>query len=319
MHAKLLHDPSSCLTEELQTEPGNPFYTQEYIIHRKLQGFTPWLFSYAENNQKNKQCLAYMKSGRVRCSLEIPSVPDISVNNIFWKQLEKFCQQQGITDLSVNSFGSSGGIIPVLGREKSRRIRREYILNLSHPDFFKKMSKGHNYRIKKARKLGMTIQRKRDHEAIATHARLISASMQRRKERGENVGTIVDTQNLVRLITTGVAELFCVISANQILSSCLVLLSEKSGYSHTMGTSPEGMAGGAAHFLIHEIALTLRDEGKDRFNLGGTDDPDPESGLVKFKTGFGLSVEQVELQSAHFTMASPIYAFFRRSLLRLRG
>lgn len=314
MQARLLQDLSLSASDAIRKGVDNPFYTKEYISYRMLQGYTPYLLGYG----KHADCLAFIKNGRLRCGLEIPSIPDISADDTFWQQLENFCHQKGVTDLSVNSFGSSGGAIPVLGREKSRKIRREYILNLNHPDFFKKIRKGHIYEIKKARKSGLTMQRKRDHEAIAIHARLISASMQRRKERGENVSTAVDTQNLTRLITTGAAELFCAISVNQILSSCLVLLSAKSGYNHTMGTSPEGMTNGAAHFLIHEIASALREEGKDRFNLGGTDDPDPESGLVRFKTGFGLSIEQVELQSAHFTMASPIRAFFRRSLLRSR-
>lgn len=315
MHARLLRDLSLLTLGTLQNGVENPFYTKEYISYRVLQGYTPYLFGY----EINADCLAFMKNGRLRCGLEIPSIPDISADDTFWQHLENFCHQKGVTDLSVNSFGSSGGIIPLIGCEKSRKIRQEYILKLNHPDFMMKMSKGHAYRIKKARKLGMIIERRRDQEAIATHASLISTSMQRRKERGENVGTIIAVENLSQLMTTGVAELFCVISVNQIISSCLVLLSKKTGYSHTMGTSPEGMAGGAAHFLIHEIASILREEGKDSFNLGGTDDPNPESGLVKFKTGFGLSVKPVELQSASFRMASPISSLARRYLLQLRG
>lgn len=315
MHARLLQDLSLLTSETLCNSIENPFYTKEYISYRMLQGYTPYLLGY----DINTDCLAFMKNGRLRCGLEIPSIPDISVDDTFWQQLENFCHQKGVTDLSVNSFGSPGGIIPLIGREKSRKIRQEYILKLNHSDFMMKMSKGHAYRIKKARKLGMLVERRRDQEAITIHASLISTSMQRRKERGENVGTIIAAENLSQLMTTGVAELFCVISEDQIISSCLVLLSKKTGYSHTMGTSPEGMAGGAAHFLIHEIASILREEGKDSFNLGGTDDPNPESGLVKFKTGFGLSVKPVELQSASFRMASPISSLARRYLLQLRG
>jgi len=67
--------------------------------------------------------------------------------------------------------------------------------------------------------------------------------------------------------------------ASQAVSSNLILIAEKDGYNHTQGTSPEGMDCGAAHFLIHGIARALRQEGREVLNLGGTDDPNPESGI----------------------------------------
>jgi hypothetical protein len=287
----------------------NPFYTPEYIAYRIDRGFVPWLL-YSGN--VDIQCLAFMKTGRVRCSLEIPSIPAFSATDKFWGNLIAFCRKEGISDLSINSFNSHGGEIPEVGIELVRKTRREYLLNLKHPDFLKKLSKGHTYRIKKARKLGLEFQRRRDPDAIAKHAELISASMQRRKKRGENVGTSVAVENLSNLINSRVGIIFCAVLNEEILSSNLVLLSDKTGYSHTMGTSPEGMASGAAHFLINEIASALKREGKDKFNLGGTDDPNPESGLVKFKTGFGASVEQIELQSAGFRLSNPLACMVQR-------
>jgi len=42
-----------------------------------------------------------------------------------------------------------------------------------------------------------------------------------------------------------------------------MLIAKKAEYSHTQGTIPEDMDCGAAHFLIHGIACTLRQEGKE--------------------------------------------------------
>lgn len=315
--ATVIDTTSPQIQEVVTLNSHNPFYTSEYIAYRRLQGFTPWLLS---NNltQSKTYCLAFMKTGRLRRSVEIPSVPDIPADEPFWQNLINFCHTNGVTALSVNSFCSPGGIIPNLVHEIERKTRWEFALNLKHPDILKKMSKGHAYRIKRAKKTGVEMQRRKDQEAIATHARLISASMQRRKERGENVHASVSIENFSKLIDSGAAEIFCAVAADQILSSNIILLAEKTGYSHTQGTSLEGMECGAAHFLIHEIASTLRDEGKESFNLGGTDDPNPESGLVKFKTGFGAATEQIELQAARFIPNGVISGFLQRMLSSMR-
>lgn len=239
-------------------------------------------------------------------------MPGIGVDEPFWQGLATFCRQQGVSDLSVNSFGSQGGVIPKLDHEKSRKSRWEYVLDLKHPDSLKKMRKGHAYSIKRARKLGLEIRRARDLKAVESHARLIGVSMQRRKNRGEDVTTSVETSDLFRLIESGAGEVFQAIRVGQVVSSNVILMADKAGYNHTQGTSPEGMDCGAAHFLIHEIAGILRDEGKEKFNLGGTDDPNPELGLVKFKTGFGLGTSMRELEAARFEMGGVADRLLRR-------
>ncbi|MEO7560389.1 MAG: GNAT family N-acetyltransferase [Nitrosospira sp.] len=292
--------------------PANPFYTSQYIDFRRSQGFTPLILTNDDNAGAGIRCPAFMKTGRMRRSLEIPSMPNLPIDDPFWDGLKGFCRQQGVSDLSINSFGSQGGVIPTLSGETGRTARWEYVLNLKHSDVLKKMSKGHAYRIKRARKTGVEIQRVRDRKAVEAHARLISASMHRRKERGENVTTSVTVENLYHLVESGAAEIFQATLAGQVVSSNIILLAEKSGYSHTQGTSPEGMDCGAAHLLIHEIACVLRDEGKEVFNLGGTNDPDPESGLVKFKTGFGAATERIELEAARFMPGDTVSCLLRR-------
>ena len=287
----------------------NPFYTSEYIAYRSAQGYIPWILTNDTHEQSKLYCLAFMKSGRLRRSLEIPSMPDISEDNPFWQALMDFCRKKGISDLSVNSFGSQGGLIPVLPREQNRKTRWEYIIDLKTPDIIKKMSKLHVRKIKRAQKFSVKMRRMSNQQAVEAHAQLISLSMQRRKDRGEQVTTAVPMENISRLINAGAGEVFQAVLADKVISSNLILLAEKAGYNHSGGTSPEGMDCGASHFLFYEIACALRDEGMEILNLGGTDDPDPNSGLVRFKTGFGA--EKIKLEAARFMPIS-----FATSLLQ---
>ena len=309
-------DTPSLVNEIAALNPTNPFYTLQYIAFRRTLGLTPWILTSGDNAQSKVYCPAFMKTGRLRCSLEIPSMPNIPVNDPFWQGLMNFCRREGISDFSVNSFCSPGGAIPQLNHEKSRKARWEYVLDLKHPDTLTKMRKAHAYRVKRARKTGVEMRRVHNIEAVETHAQLISASMQRRKDRGENVTTSVQTNDLLRLIESGAGEIFQAVLAGQVVSSNIILTAKKAGYSHTQGTSPEGMECGAAHFLIHEIAWALRDEKKEFFNLGGTDDPDPESGLVKFKAGFAPVTEKIALESATFEPGNLSASLLRRVMAR---
>lgn len=312
-------DTTSLVSEIAALHPMNPFYTPQYIAFRRTQGFTPWILISGDSTRSKVYCPAFMKTGRLRCSLEIPSMPNVQVNASFWQGLMDFCRQKGISDLAVSSFCSPGGLIPQLNHERSRKIRWEYVLDLKHPDTLMKIRKGHAYSIKRARKIGVEMRRVRDREGIVAHARLIGISMQRRKDRGEDVTTSVETNNLLRLIESGAGEVFQAMLGGQVVSSNAILMAAKAGYNHTQGTTPQGMDCGAAHFLIHEIACALRDEGKEVFNLGGTDDPDPESGLRKFKTGFGPT-EKIELESATFEPGKLGTALLRRVMVGgLRG
>ena len=312
---KAVSDNAKSLINEISVlNPINPFYTAQYMNYQLAQGHTPWIFVYENHTQSKTFCPAFMKTGRLRRSLEIPSIPDIPIDALFWSELIDFCHKKGVTDLSVHSFCSQGGKIPQLNHETDRNLRWEYVLDLTRPDVFTKMKKGHAYRIKRARKAGVEIRRTCDKEAVSAHAQLISSSMQRRQNRGENVTTSAPVQDFLQLTESGVGEIFQAVLSDRVVSSNLILMAQTAGYSHTLGTSPEGMDCGASHFLIHEIACILRQEGKKFHNLGGTDDPNQESGLVKFKTGFAVETRKIELEAAQFKPSSVAYSQLQRLL-----
>jgi lipid II:glycine glycyltransferase (peptidoglycan interpeptide bridge formation enzyme) len=110
--------------------------------------------------------------------------------------------------------------------------------------------------------------------------------------------------------------LFQALVGDRLLSSILVLRAAKGGYYHSAGTTAEGMACGASHWLVQHIAQALQSEGLQQFNLGGAD----EDGLVRFKVGFGSA--RVELEAADIQLAGPLMRLMTacgRSLGRLAG
>jgi lipid II:glycine glycyltransferase (peptidoglycan interpeptide bridge formation enzyme) len=80
----------------------------------------------------------------------------------------------------------------------------------------------------------------------------------------------------------------------------MVAVAAKGGYSHTAGTSPDGMACGASQLLNYEIAKALQSRSMDVYNLGGVQDLD--SGLAEYKLRFGARL--VELEAADFFLGS---------------
>jgi lipid II:glycine glycyltransferase (peptidoglycan interpeptide bridge formation enzyme) len=138
--------------------------------------------------------------------------------------------------------------------------------------------------------------------------------MERRKGRGEEVSLLAEEKLARALLLAGAAEVFQVKKNGKVLSSVLVLKSEAGGYYQSAGTSPEGMALGASHFLIWEVAQTLKDDGLQVFNLGGAE---PENaGLQRFKRGFGA--REVRLEAAVFSMVSSLKRRLRTAVKLLR-
>jgi hypothetical protein len=242
-------------------------------------------------------------------------MPNVDAADGFWRGVGEFCRGKKISDLTVGSFGSAGGTIPDLGAVVERKRRWEYVLDLQSPDLFRKMRKGHAYSVKRGQKAGLELIQQQDAAACEAHARLINQSMGRRQERGEAVSADARAGVFKTIIDLGAGRLYQARLDGEVVSSNLILLAEKGGYNHTQGTSPEGMECGAAQFLVHGIAESLKAEGKTIFNLGGTDQP--ESGLAKFKTGFGKATQTIELQSAKFAMGSKLLRTAKNTLRAL--
>ena len=303
-------NPSEALCAELMAQfPTNPFYTQNYVEAQRSLGFAPWMFIIRENGLIKSGCTAFMKAGRLSRTLEITSFPMFDDQEFFWERLIRFCKKQGVTHLKVETFASPVTKIPSENGQACRKKRSEFLLELQKPDLRGKISKNHARNIKRGRKAGLYVQRSSSQKACQAHAKLITKSMIRRGDRGERVPENVPADAFWAYTHSGAGELFQAYLDKIVLSSVLVLFAEKGAYYHSAGNNPEGMAYGASHFLIQEIANVLRDRSFEVFNLGGSDQTNP--GLSRFKAGFGASV--VDLEEADFFLSGRI----RLNLIRL--
>jgi hypothetical protein len=311
-------DPSHELGAEVAVfAPVNPCYTSAYIKARRASGFQPWVVTLRRDGKLVSACTAFMKSGCLGRSLEItslPAFPDWEGSEVFWGGLLQVCRQHRISDLLAHTYASPEVTIPALPGEIRRRIRCEYVLELQRLDLWDRLSPNHERNIKRGRKAGLQMRRVVDRYACQEHARLIGMSLERRKSRGESVPQAIQVQSFVAMVQSGAGELFQAVLDGVVLSSILVLTAVCGAYYQSAGTSPQGMARGASHFLVYEIANTLREQGKELFNLGGADELNP--GLARFKFGFGAT--PVKLEEAEFFLGSPVRQRLRSAARLLR-
>jgi hypothetical protein len=286
--------------------PANPFYTAAYLESRRALGHQPWMLCLSEQARIQTACSAFMSAGRLHRTLEIPSLPPVDAGEGFWPDLMKFCRQSRVSRLTVNShsFGSSAISIPPLPTKVSHLPRCEYVLDLVGADLGRGLATNHRRNIDRARRAGLRTERAADPAAYEEHARLTGASMRRRQERGESVAVDPDLRSWLAMGRAGAGEFFRAVLDRRVLSSVFVLRAKSGAYYQSAGTSPEGMAAGASHFLVYEIARTLRAESLTMFNIGGADSLSP--GLQRFKLGFGAAA--VPLEAAEFWLGSAFRA-----------
>jgi hypothetical protein len=296
--------PSRALLDTLAAlAPANPFVTPAYLKSRKSLGRQSWIVGLKSQGMLTIGCAAFLKRNPLAPSLHLPSAPWLhgSDARLFWRGLVQFCKEARVWSLSVNSSASAGSGIPVLAGRTARRLRYEYILNLKESDLREGVSAHHLRNLKRAQKAAVALDRTVSEDACREHVGLLKASMERRRKRGEDVPNREHDQ-ILPYLREGAGELFRAVAHGKVLSSLLVLMAPHGGYYQSAGTSSEGMACGASHFLVYQIAKTLQAEGKQQFNLGGAQ---PENqGLRQFKAGFGA--ESVELEAAEIVLGSGI-------------
>jgi hypothetical protein len=274
----------------------NPFATPAYAESRRRVGYAIWVLAVrGDDGALATGCLGLLTTGRLNRTLEIPSVPALGADSPFWSGLRELCRAQGVTTLALDTFASPPGTaIPDLGAPSTRRDRQEFVVDLTG-DGATRLGSNHKRNVKKAHKAGLQLTRTRAGDAVSAHHALMTSSLDRRRTRGEEVSDAAASKDHRAFLESGAGELFQAVSGTTVLSSVLVLRAPASGYYQSAGTSADGMATGASHFLIHGIAQALQSEGATTFNLGGADEG---SSLARFKEGFGARC--VALPSAQF-------------------
>jgi hypothetical protein len=267
--------------------PTSPFVTSQFFRARVRTGWQARVLGLRDAaGTMLSGCGAFMRGRRLNRLLEIPSLPPVGLDSPFWIGLRDLVRDERVTALQLDSFASEPKVeIPSFGGACATRDRLEFILDLTE-DPGSLLRSNHKRNARKAAKAGMEIRRTRSTEHVSDHQALRSWSMDRRRSRGERIREVNASSSIRALVGAGAGTLFQARLRDETLSSVLVLHSPRSGYYHSAGTSREGMSIGASHWLLLQIAMALRDEGAATFNLGGAPE---DSGLARFKTGFGAS------------------------------
>lgn len=294
--------PAGCDALSRQ-DPSNPALTWPYVEAMNLTGCEALILGLQKGEPGGEAraqawvgaCTAFTKSGRLNRLLEIASLPVLPEPQLFWNGLLEYCRRSRISQLSINSFGSIEACIPTLPGEASRLKRTEFLLDLPGVDLMDRMRVNHRQSVRRAEKAGLALRRTRDIACCAEHLRLAQASLERRRNRGEDVEFSEDGF-LQAALTTGAAEMFQAVLGDLVVSSMVVLRAPRGGYLHSSGTDPEGMKIGASHYLNFQIARILQSENCELYNLGGC--ADPKSGLGAYKAHFGS--RSVTLEAADF-------------------
>jgi hypothetical protein len=255
-------------------------------------------------------CFAFARRGRATRSLEVPSIPTLGPRKAsFAACLQRCLRTGGFTHVEVNSYGSAEALIPTFPNE-TRRTRIEWRLDLTGAI---DLSTNHRRSLRKAVAAVAVIERTTSIDHVPTHLQLITASLQRRTDRGEAAAFGAGEEELLReWLKEGAGELFRVWIDGITVSSMFVLRSQSGAYYHSAGTDVLGMASGASVFLVSEVARLLATEGCRTFNLGGAW---PEAGgLARFKSGFGSRPVHLEACTARFQPAwkAPFTALLHR-------
>jgi hypothetical protein len=308
------HPSAELISRVAALAPVNPFYSLPYVKCRQDSGSATWVLMLRGDSRIVSACTAFLRSGRLNKSLEIHSLPVLPAGDAFWTGLLQFCTEQRISSLEVNSAASAQAEIPVLPGEIWRKRRNEHVIFLDGADLWKNLRKDHITNIRRAHRAGLKLHRSRDTEACIEHCKVISASIERRRARGESIAEDTDPSRYMLFLENGAGLLFQAVAGGKVMSSDLILLAAKGGYGHSIGTNAEGMRCGASHFLEYEIAAALQAEGMEVFNLGGTDQSNP--GLENFKAGFGAG--RIELESAQFYLGTKLQSTLTAALAMLR-
>jgi hypothetical protein len=295
-------DPSSEICARIAAhDRDNPFHTESFLRARtriRPGGTTAALWTDGPGDAV-VGCLAFLSGRSFRRRLEIVSAPAVGPEDDFWDGVLRFCARQRIAELFVGSFGSARVGIPSLGTEVWRRVRREHVVALDESDPLPTFSGNHRRNVRSALRAGLTVHVGVQRSDCEAHVELVARSRLRRLQRGERVVGAPSVDGFWPFLDEGVGTVFQARDKVQPVSSVIVLRSERGAYYQSAGSSPEGMAVGASHFLIYQIMRRLHESGVRSFNLGGAGADEP--GLSRFKTGFAASHR--DLESALFVVA----------------
>jgi hypothetical protein len=288
-------DPSDASCGRLaQTSPVIPYFTAQYRDALQLCGKRVWLLATQVSGELDYGCLGEVTRGRFSRELHVHSTPD-AADAVFWNGLQEFCGSQRITHLSLGTIGTSPQI-PELGELIEDKQRYEYWVDLQAPDLKRIMRPEQRRIYNRAVDAGMTLRQASADDGLEMHGELASASLGRRRARGEPIPFFRNNPLPRALLESGAGRLYECVWKDAVVGSAIITLSERGAHGYSAGYANEGLKAGAGVFLNQTTFQLLKAEGKLLFNLG---DAPPDSGLALFKKGVGGVVHQSRAACFH--------------------
>lgn len=212
--------------------------------------------------------------------------PEPDVLQTFWEGIKRYCRDQRVETLRVNSFEALTLQTPSLDNLVFRRERSEFYIDLNTECdvLFKNFSTNHRRNINKALKERVTFKIGGE-EDFERHLAAFTHTQRRRELRNES-RPHVNEQLCRQLLSAGDGHLMQLYSDDELLSSFLILSTPKRAFYFSGTTSKRGMEMGASHYLMWLTIQEIRARGARMLSLGGVAAGVPE-GLARYKRGFG--------------------------------
>lgn len=297
--------PSDARCRQLEkTNPTIPYYTARYRSAMQSCGKSMWLLGTQSAGELVVGCLGEIEYGRLRRELQIQSTPQ-NADAAFWSGLSAFCSSHKITNLRLNTIGTAPEI-PTLGELLEEKVRCEYWVDLSVPDLKSRMRPEQRRIYNRAVDAGLSIRQPSLQEGLKAHRELTSASLGRRRTRGERIPMFSETGIVASLINAGAGRMYECLLGDKVIGSVIFTVAGAGAHGYSAGYSADGLKAGAGVYLNLSTFQMLKEEGKTLFNLG---DAPADSGLALFKKGLG-GVQHAS-RSTQFSVATPM----QRSLL----
>lgn len=307
------HQPSNERCRQLEwIDSAIPYCTAQYRTAMQSCGKSVWLLGTQSNGELTMGCLGEIESGRLRRELQIQSTPQ-NADETFWRGLSAFCNAHRITNLRLGTIGTAPEI-PTLGELLEEKARYEYWVDLSASDLKSRMRPEQRRIYNRAVDAGLSIRKPSLQEGLKVHRELTSASLGRRRTRGESIPLFGESGIAASLINAGVGRMYECLLGDKIIGSVILTVASTGAHGYSAGYSAEGLKAGAGVYLNLSTFQILKDEGKTLFNLG---DAPPESGLALFKKGLG-GVQHAS-RSVQFSVATPLQRGLLNAEAHLRG
>ena len=271
------------LLDLASTDRSNPFLTPEYANIRAGQGEVPLILQ-SDISGTPSQTIGFLRFGRTRRSLHIPSAPPVESDSSFWSAVADMRERTRLTEVSVDSFGSLHRAESPPSSFSNVIHRSEFLIRADDTELRLRVSSGHRRNINKAVRANAVVHERNDALACDIHAAVVHSALSRRRGRGEVIDFNPDPDLFSPLVLGGLGRIFQVELEGKVVASGLFLFAETGAYFHTGGTTDAGHSIGASPFLVCAVVDGFRGTSRTVLNLGGA--RTSETGLSQYKREF---------------------------------